>query len=501
MSNQVVAVHRDMAYTTRGIAYDHQISLATRKDVWLNVRALKAGRTGKLGPDDTAPPVQPTEVEIEEAPEGLERLLWVGMYVPGVQTALDAKFSTSVEGYNGLRQQGKSIAKVPDPVTVPYTEDAFRAGVSKDGQYAKFYALANMANDMCEARLVDQNEVFVFPEYRDDGDELMSQTARIKTWGEKIRLLAKITRGATNAVGAADSGPSRPWQNELAILSRLYLTQYEATHDDMWLDRLETKLKQITTITESTINISRMLSAGPTASFTQTHALLALAEVVENYVDISLANPTLEVEDMILMSRARLALGRAVKPMHYRAWIASFLWSKQQNKAFVDALALNFSSKKDDDDGTASSPVVDDGTLQRVITQIFDNCERVIGPEQISSRPTVPTVDDSKSMSFLCIARDCIKEEITLMKEQVSDVVEVLGPQVSTDGVEEIVAAWPALPDADSLILAMKQALHLSVAGTTEWNRKSVDRLQFIVDQIDIFVKAKEAEGGEDEEM
>ncbi|KAF2145152.1 uncharacterized protein K452DRAFT_295692 [Aplosporella prunicola CBS 121167] len=98
-------------------------------------------------------------------------------------------------------------------------------------------------------------------------------------------------------------------------------------------------------------------------------------------------------------------------------------------------------------------------TARAMINSIFDTCNRTIGPV---SPPSRPRSDDNDNMSkrFLRIAQECILQEVKLLKQRVNAVHNTVG--TSADSLEETVAMWPALPDADSLVAAMKQALHFS---------------------------------------
>ncbi|KAF2145153.1 uncharacterized protein K452DRAFT_295693 [Aplosporella prunicola CBS 121167] len=168
-----MAADLDMAFTINGIAYDHQIPLSLRNQVWLNVSSVKAGRAAKITTKDVAPDFTPTEIELEETPEGLPQLLWVGMFIPDAKDVVKAGFGQEFEGYSGSRSQGKSIKEASNHLTVPNRPDrVFRVGVKKEGVYVKYFGLINRTNGLCEARVVKQNEVLVFREYRDDGDAL-----------------------------------------------------------------------------------------------------------------------------------------------------------------------------------------------------------------------------------------------------------------------------------------------------------------------------------------
>jgi len=136
-----------------GITYDYQVPLVTRKDVTLNVRSLKSGKNGKIGENDHAPPGTPTKVELREAAEGLDRVRWIGIYMPRVNNAIKPSFNTRVEGYSGLRLQGKTIRAVSQPLTVPPSQrDAIRVGVKTEGNTARYLAGVGRLTRKTEAR-------------------------------------------------------------------------------------------------------------------------------------------------------------------------------------------------------------------------------------------------------------------------------------------------------------------------------------------------------------
>lgn len=168
------------------------------------------------------PPLAPTEeerIEVDDSAVGV----WVGMRP---SQTLDGKSKAS-------KAKGASVNSHKGQHLIHYDTSAMRVIAPLNKENANYYCLANPEQGLCVAYHTSIDEVFFFPEFRDDNAS--SVQARRDSWGKKVRDACQMKKEESwprlydKTKFLVD--PKRSMANDLSQ----HMASYQRTGDTIWL--------------------------------------------------------------------------------------------------------------------------------------------------------------------------------------------------------------------------------------------------------------------------
>ena len=277
-----MADHREYAFNFMGIAYDHQLpSNLTQQHCWINF-SKKSNKPIEDGMK--APPVVPSQIELQAFEEPIPRGLFVGMFT---FKAANTSFVT-----DGSVRGRKKAAKIRDdnlPSLTPHDSDAFRVVVPPEGTKLFYYALIEEGEELCGSRLVKQNDVYFFRQFRDAEDDVTSTSVREKGWTDKIIQLVKIKQ---TKASAEKVDPHRNPSLDFSLEAVTLVDQYAKTNDIRYINVLESRAQSLLENREagnepSYLKIPHMLNRNIAQNFSEAQASGVVMEMkVSHHSDI-----------------------------------------------------------------------------------------------------------------------------------------------------------------------------------------------------------------------
>jgi hypothetical protein len=280
--------HRAYWYNFNTVAYD----CPEKGDghVFLRVQRFRATNTTRK-----IPPVSPSAEELRTSDSEI-RGLWVGMWLQA-SPEHRAKNPTKEKG-KGTKWKG-SIADLKEIELLPHDPAAQRVVVNPASASTLYYALINPdETGICETRLVDKEEVFFAPEYRDSGDtEAQTEKRRtgyptcIRDALQKINLTISSDgtrkKKPTRTIGKQESLSSAPTLASRAYELERDLIEFEMTGESKLLDSVLARLQELdgdaenlmTSSTELGNLMSNSLSLNPINALREIKVRLLLSSI------------------------------------------------------------------------------------------------------------------------------------------------------------------------------------------------------------------------------
>lgn len=151
--------HMSLAFNCRGNTYDH---LVDEKYHGCTILTRPKTNTKTNMSQDIAPHLTPSGQEVTDEDEGQDAGLWVGMRVPSADSYDNQKGWDKTDASGGSRKKGRSIADNDERLITAYDPKTLRVVIYKGMTHSRCYALVNPENGLCQARKVEQNEVYFF---------------------------------------------------------------------------------------------------------------------------------------------------------------------------------------------------------------------------------------------------------------------------------------------------------------------------------------------------
>ena len=231
--------------------------------------------------------VEPSEIEKSDldGDSTIPRGLFVGMVPRKAFETGSVGFGAGEDG--GSRDKGKSIVENNDPIVIPYDKHALRVIVLEGAKTCKFYALTTPENGLCTPRSVTNKEVYLFKNWRDEGDSIPQVAGRTKVWTDKIRAIIR-PQDKGKAVAKPSLVSKVPWQHQLVNEAELLTLEFEKTRDIRYLKQLEELLEERVKYVEtnpgnSNRMVHKLFTSKPEVRLSHAEAQLALSEITVRF--------------------------------------------------------------------------------------------------------------------------------------------------------------------------------------------------------------------------